>query len=50
MREWNDVNNFMDRERALHKTCNRILMVGVEQDETLCGCFWGLTEVLTDTE
>ena len=24
---WNDVNNFMDFERAQHKKCNRIPMV-----------------------
>ena len=27
VREWNDVNNFMDLERALHKKCNQIPMV-----------------------
>ena len=27
VREWNDVNNFMDIERALHKKCNQIPMV-----------------------
>ena len=25
--EWNDVNNFMDIERALHKKCYQIPMV-----------------------
>ena len=25
--EWNDVNNFMDLERALHKNCNQIPIV-----------------------
>ena len=25
--EWNDVNNFMDLERALHKKCNQSPMV-----------------------
>ena len=25
--EWNDVNNFMDLERALHKKCNQIPML-----------------------
>ena len=25
--EWNDVNNVMDIERALHKKCNQIPMV-----------------------
>ena len=24
---WNDVNNFIDLERALHKKCNQIPMV-----------------------
>ena len=38
-REWNDVNDFMDHERALHKKCNRIIMADFEQDETLCGYF-----------
>ena len=30
MRGCNDVNNFMDLERALHKKCYRILMVGIQ--------------------
>ena len=25
--EWNDINNFMDIERALHKKCNQSPMV-----------------------
>ena len=27
VREWNDVNNFIDLELALHKKCNQIPMV-----------------------
>ena len=29
--EWNDVNNFMDLELALHKKCKQIPMVVVAQ-------------------
>ena len=53
--EWNDVNNFMDLECALHKKCNQSPMVVAqrlkfEHDETFSGCLWGLTEVIPDTE
>ena len=27
VKEWNDANNFMNIERALHKKCNQIPMV-----------------------
>ena len=40
-REWNNVNNFMDHERALHKQCNNSYDRGseanFEHDETWCG-------------
>ena len=41
-----DVNNFMDLERTLHKkffsnSYGRGPEAHFEQDETLCGCFWG---------
>ena len=53
-REWNNVNNFMDHERALHKKCNNSYDRGseaiFEHDETWCGCLCGLTEVIPDTE
>ena len=29
--EWNDVNNFMDLERALHKKCNQSSMVAAQR-------------------
>ena len=42
----------MDHERALHKKCNNSYDRGseanVDHDETLCGCLWGLTEVIPD--
>ena len=55
MREWNDVNDFMDLERALHKKCNRIRMAGVQgltasRMRRCVGVLGGLTEVITDTE
>ena len=40
----------MDLERALHKKCNQTPMAVTQNDETLCGCLWGLTEVIPDTE
>ena len=53
-REWNNVNNFTFHERALHKKCNnsydRGSEVNFEHDETWCGCLWGLTVVIPDTE
>ena len=29
--EWNDVNNFMNLERALHKKCNQSPMVEAQR-------------------
>ena len=31
VRKWNDVNYFMDLERALHKKCNQIPIVVAER-------------------
>ena len=46
-REWNDVNNCIDLERALHKNVinsyGRGSEAHFEHDETLCGCLWGNT-------
>ena len=50
VREWNDVNNLMDIERAVHKKCYRGSEAHFEHDETLYVCLWGLTEVIPDTE
>ena len=42
----------MDLERALHWKCNQIPMVEAhfDNDGALCGCLWGLTEVIPDNE
>ena len=49
--EWNDVNNFMDFERAQHKNSHgRGSEAHFEHDERLCGCLLGLKEVIPDTE
>ena len=36
VREWDDVNNFMDLERALHKKCDQIPMGLISSMMRLC--------------
>ena len=51
----NDVNNFMDLERALQKKCNQIPMAMAQRlissmMRRCVGAYGGLTEFMPDTE
>ena len=53
MREWNDVKNFMDLERARHQECNRIPTAVVQRfilsRMKRCMGAWGANGVITDS-